>query len=492
MTNNITLENEGGLEGLYDLLKELRKGFGDSGPVTVKKKTTTDEHDARVKTFLKKLDGVFKNALKRFGDKSEEVLEGTSDVCLKTKRPPGRPAAQFDWAKNARPNQRVPAGCWVNWLILAGRGFGKTRTGAETIRQWVNDGVARRIALVGHTMHDVRSVMVDGVTGLMNICPNHERPKLEVKQNQLVWPNGAIAQFFSSEAYESLRGPQFDTAWVDELAKFRSARETWDQLMFCMRASKTPRTIITTTPRPIPIIKELVDDESTIVTRGSTMDNKENLPKAYLTHMQKLYGGTSLGAQELEGLIVEENWEALWSQNLFQYQKIVPEDLVRIVVAVDPALTNHKRSDQTGIMVVGKCKDGNAYVLEDLTRKGTPNMWAHTVVRAYKKWNADRIVAEVNAGGDLVEQVIRTMDPSVSFKGVRATRGKVTRAEPVSALYEQGKVFHIKRFLELEEQLCGYIPGTSKKSPDRMDALVWGVTSLLLEQQQTSPKIWVV
>ena len=242
----------------------------------------------------------------------------------------------------------------------------------------------------------------------------------------------------------------------------------------------------------IPIIKELVDDESTIVTRGSTMDNKENLPKAYLTHMQKLYGGTSLGAQELEGLIVEENWEALWSQNLFQYQKIVPEDLVRIVVAVDPALTNHKRSDQTGIMVVGKCKDGNAYVLEDLTRKGTPNMWAHTVVRAYKKWNADRIVAEVNAGGDLVEQVIRTMDPSVSFKGVRATRGKVTRAEPVSALYEQGKVFHIKRFLELEEQLCGYIPGTSKKSPDRMDALVWGVTSLLLEQQQTSPKIWVV
>ena len=398
----------------------------------------------------------------------------------------------YDWLKYARPSQLPPKGNWRIWLILAGRGFGKTRAGAETLRTWIKKGFCRRLALVGETEKDVRQVMVEGESGLLNIHPPSEKPRYESSKHQLIWPNGAIATCFSGQSYERLRGPQFDGAWVDELAKFKEGEKLWDQLMFSLRLGVNPRAIVTTTPRPKRLVKRLLKDPAVIVTRGSTFENVSNLAAPFLDFIKRKYEQTSLGRQELYAELIEDHKGALWSRFLLEQarQNYKEHPLERIVISIDPAVSHGEKSDETGIIATGITMERQGVVLEDLSLKGRPSEWIQRAVEAYHRLKADRIIAEVNMGGDLVEQLLRTYDPSVSYRAVRASRGKVIRAEPIAALYEQGKVWHKTYFHKLDEQLCTYIPGVSKNSPDRLDALVWGLTNLMI-RPLGQQKLWV-
>lgn len=412
-----------------------------------------------------------------------------------------RKALGYQWEAMARENQKVPPGSWRVWMILAGRGFGKTRTGAETIRQWVTTGKAKRIALVSDTESEGRDVMIEGISGLIAIHPPQDRPLYEPSKRRLTWRNGAIATLFSAENYEQLRGPQFDTAWVDELAKFRCAQDVWDQLALTLRLGKHPRIVVTTTPRPIPLIKQLLEGEKTgqvAITRGTTFENRQNLASSFLDHLQSAYVGTRLGAQELEGKVLEDIEGVLWTSALLEQASLpaskLPDSFARLVVAVDPAVTSQATSDETGIIVAGLDSTGTVYILQDLSGRYSPTQWAQRALQAYHTFKADCIVAENNQGGDLVESIIRSLDPTVAFQAVHATRGKALRAEPVLALYEQGRVKHIRgAYALLEEQMATYVPGKSSKSPDRLDALVWAVTELLLPKDTSiKPYIWGV
>lgn len=390
--------------------------------------------------------------------------------------------ARYAWKDMARPDQVPPPGDWRVWMILAGRGCGKTRTGAETILNWVREGQCKRIALVAETEADARKVMIEGESGILAVCGAHDRPRYEPSNRRLVWPNGAVAHCYSADRYEQLRGPQFDAAWVDELAKFRYPVETWDQLMLSLRLGDAPRAIVTTTPKPLQIINDLINDPDVHVTRGTTFDNAANLPAAFLKSVKKRFEGTRLGSQELYGEVLSQTEGALWTHTQLETARIqeIPP-LTRIVIAIDPAVTSHSASDETGIIVAGLGQDQRGYILEDLSGRVSPTEWARRAVAAYWRHKADRVVAEVNKGGDLVERVVRSMDANVSYKAVRATRGKYTRAEPVAALYEQGRIVHASQGLEtLERQMCSYVPGQSSKSPDRLDALVWAMTELML------------
>lgn len=401
-----------------------------------------------------------------------------------------------DWSVLGRPSQQLPEGDWRTWLIMAGRGFGKTRTGAESIRRWVREGTCRRIALVGSSLHDVRSIMVEGESGLLGVHTNEERPVFTPSKRLIEWPNGAIASLFGAENVDQLRGPQFDGAWVDELAKFRRAPDLWSQLQLCMRLGKNPRTIITTTPRPLKLIQSLIKAPDVYVTKGSTFDNSANLAQTYLDQIEDQFLNTRLGAQEIYAEMLTETEGALWQRSLIHYHQPTYDeagkpDLKRIVIAIDPATTTHDHSDETGIVVVGVDEKNQVYVLEDLSGKLSPNDWGTRVVNSYYRVKADRVVVEINKGGDLVENVLRSIDSTIPIKAVRATRGKYTRAEPIAALYEQGRVFHAQPLTILETQMCDYVPGLTSKSPDRMDALVWGVTELILEsERQPKLKIW--
>ncbi len=403
-------------------------------------------------------------------------------------------ASVYDWAKNARKSQCLPSGVrWKTWLILAGRGFGKTRTGAETIRQWVASGQYKRIALVGSTEKDVRQVMIEGPSGLLSCHPpDDQAPRYFASLGVVIWPNGAIATVYTSEAYEKLRGPQFDAAWVDELAKFRFPQETWDQLSLALRLGEYPRAVVTTTPRPIPLIRDMLKETYVKTTRGSTFENKANLSAAFLAQIKRCYGNTRIGAQEIYGKILADQEGALWQRNLIQYG--IPETekaFTRVVIAVDPATTYGPNSDETGIIVAGMTEQKTAYVLADLSGRYKPSEWAEKIVKAYELYGADRVVAETNQGGSMIEQVIRHYGADISFRGVCARRGKHTRAEPVVALYEQGRVFHQKPFEKLEDQLCGYVPGDGHKSPDRLDALVWALTDLVISPWYQT-RVWSV
>ena len=401
-----------------------------------------------------------------------------------------------DWSIQGRPSQQLPEGDWRTWLIMAGRGFGKTRTGAEAVRRWVKEGTCRRIALVGATIHDVRSIMVEGESGLLSVHSKEDRPLFIPSKRLLQWPNGAVAYLFGAENVDQLRGPQFDGAWVDELAKFRRASDVWSQLQLCMRLGKHPRTIVTTTPRPLKLLQSLIIAKDVHVTKGSTFDNELNLAPSYLDQVREQFLNTRLGAQEIYAEMLTETSGALWNRELIQYRQPAYDesgkpDLKRIVIAIDPATTTHDHSDETGIVVVGVDEMNQAYVLEDLSGKFSPNEWGMRVVNSYYRLQADKIVVEVNKGGDLVENVLRSIDSTIPVKTVRATRGKFTRAEPIAALYEQKRVFHAQPFTDLETQICDYVPGLTSKSPDRMDALVWGVTELILEsERQPKLKIW--
>lgn len=388
-----------------------------------------------------------------------------------------------DWRFWARPNQIAPDGEWQTWLALAGRGFGKTEAGAQWVRERVKDG-ARSIALVAETQKDLEEVMV---ARLVAVHPPNEAPTVRYRPVRLTWPNGAMALGYNGTEPDQLRGPEFDTAWVDELAKYRYARETWDMLQFTMRRGD-PRVFVTTTPRPIPVIKEILADPSTVVTRGSTFDNAENLPAKFIAQLRDKYEGTRLGRQELNAEVLDDVPGALFTREMIDKALVrAAPDLVRVVVAVDPSGTKGEsdKGDSIGIVVAGKGTDGNAYVLADRTCKLSPDGWGKRVVAAYHEFNADRIVAERNFGGAMVEHVIRTVEPRAAYREVTASRGKIARAEPVAALYEQSKVKHVGGFSELEDQMCALTPDgfLGDGSPDRADALVWAITELMLNKQ---------
>lgn len=383
----------------------------------------------------------------------------------------------YDWEFWARDNQLPPEDEWSVWLILAGRGWGKSRTGAETVKSWVDDGV-KRIALVAETPGDARDVMIEGESGLLNIYSDDEKPNYEPSKRRVTWDNGAIATIYSGANPDQLRGPQHEKAWCDEVASWDYPQETWDNLMMGLRLGDNPQTVVTTTPRPIKLVRDLVESENCHVTKGSTYDNKANLPDAFYKKIINKYEGTRLGKQELYAEILSDAPGALWNYDIIQHQEATPSTMNRIVVAIDPAASNKDDSDETGIIVAGT-RDKQGYIIDDLSCKQSPNGWAKMAVNAYKKYGADRIIGEVNQGGDMVENVIRSVDSNVSYKEVRATRGKQIRAEPVAALYEQGKVFHIKQLSKLEDQLCTWEP-SQDDSPDRLDALVWGLTELMI------------
>lgn len=396
-----------------------------------------------------------------------------------------------DWRLWAREGKQLPpddAG-WRSWLILGGRGAGKTRAGAEWVRAqalglW-SDGIdcARHIAIIGPTYDQARAVMVEGQSGLLAIHPEDERPLYEPSKRLITWKNGSVAQIFSADEPESLRGPQFDAAWCDELGKWRLAMEAWDMLAFALRLGEAPRVVITTTPRPTPLLKKLLADSSTAVSHTKTADNRAHLAKSFWADVNARYGGTRLGRQELDGELIEDDPDALFRRSLIEEGRVreVPE-LTRIVIAVDPPASHGKRANACGIVCAGLGGDGRAYVLDDATLQGArPAVWAERVMALYHGRNADRVVAEVNQGGAMVEQILREVDGGLSFRAVHASRGKQARAEPVAALYEQGRVRHAGVFPELEDEMCSAIRGGAK-SPDRLDALVWAVTELLLRK----------
>jgi phage terminase large subunit-like protein len=382
------------------------------------------------------------------------------------------------WPLWARPEQLLPQGDWDTWLILSGRGWGKTRTGAEAVREWARNP-GWRIALVGRTAADVRDVIVEGESGILACCPTWERPLYEPSKRRLTWPNGAQATTYSADEPDLLRGPQHHAALCDELATWAYLDEAWSNLVLGLRLGAQPRKVITTTPRPLALIRQLLADTRCQVTRGSTFDNAQNLAASALREFRAKYEGTRLGRQELNGEVLDDVPGALWARPQLDGSRVhVAPELARIVVAIDPAVTASAESDETGIVVAGKGVDGALYVLADRSCRLSPDGWARRAIVALDEFAADRIVAEVNNGGDLVENVLRTVRPEAPYRAVRASRGKRVRAEPIAALYEQGRVHHVGLHAQLEDQMCSFLPEGNERSPDRVDALVWALTDL--------------
>ena len=396
----------------------------------------------------------------------------------------------------ALPHQLPPEGDWKTWVILGGRGAGKTRAGAEWVRAEVegprplDHGRSRRVALVGETIEQAVTVMVEGESGILASSPPDRRPLWDGTRKRLLWPNGAEARVYSAHDPERLRGPQFDAAWVDELAKWKRAEEAWDMLQFALRLGEHPRQVVTTTPRGVGVLKSILARVSTVVTHAPAEANAANLAGSFLAEVRARYEGTRLGRQELDGVLLEDVEGALWTLAMLEGCRVEKaQALDRVVVAVDPPVTGHGASDECGILVVGaetqgSPRDWRAVVLEDASVTGaSPQVWAEAALDAMRRHGADRLVAEVNQGGDLVETLVRNIDPLVPYRGVRASKGKAARAEPVAALYEQGRVRHVRGLSRLEDQMCrmtvrGY---EGKGSPDRVDALVWAVQELILD-----------
>lgn len=422
-------------------------------------------------------------------DKLEDLTDEEADDLL------------HHWPLWARANQLEPTVPYTTWLILAGRGFGKTRTGAETVIEWVRSGQCKRLALVAEDSADARDVMVEGESGILACSPRDFRPKYEPSKRRLTWPNGAVASLFSAEDFDSLRGPQFDGAWCDELCKWRYAQEAWDNLQFGLRLGDHPKQIVTTTPRPIKLLKDIILRSDTYITKGNTRENLMNLAPPFVKAVIEKYEGTRIGRQELNAELLDDTPGALWNREMIDRKRIRPVDsmtpiilphFLRIVVAVDPAKEVGEGAAETGIIVCGIDHNGQGYVLEDASIMGTPEEWGREAIRCFDEWEADNLVYEANQGGEMVAAVLRQAAKSmkedglrtadfVPMKDVHATRGKYVRAEPVSQLYEQGKVSHVGGFPLLEDQMCEYTPdGNMGYSPDRMDALVWAMTELMV------------
>jgi phage terminase large subunit-like protein len=403
----------------------------------------------------------------------EKILKDYSEEQMK--------ALIYDWDFWARPSQKTPKQDFVTWLLLAGRGFGKTRVACEQLLKWKREGY-KRFAIVAQTPAEARDVLIEGESGILAISPPWDMPLYESSKRRVTWANGAVATVYSGENPELLRGPQHEKALVDELAKYKYPQDTWDNLMLGLRLGDNPQVVVATTPKPIKTLKEIVADKHTVITRGSTYENKANLAQAFVDLVISKYEGTRLGRQELYAELLDDNPNALWQRSNIDKTRVqkAPE-LKRIVVAIDPAVTDTETSDEAGIIVAGADYDNHGYILEDGSIKASPDTWAGIAVNLFYKYNADRIVAEKNQGGDLVEMVIRTKDPAIPYTGVWATRGKYLRAEPIAALYEQGKVSHAGSFPDLEDEMTEWTPGD--KSPNRIDAMVWALTELMLPKK---------
>lgn len=394
-----------------------------------------------------------------------------------------------DWNFWARPQQQPPEGSWRYWLILAGRGWGKTKTGSQTVKGWTQK--YSRIHLIGSTTSDTRNVMVEGPSGLLACFPHDEQPDYQPAKHLIKFSNGCIAETFSADEPERLRGPQCGAFWADETCAWRFLQDAWDNVMFGFRTGEDPRGVITTTPKPSAWLKNLIKNPQTVITRGSSYENRSWLAPAFFEEIIKRYEGTRLGRQEINAEVLEDIPGALWKQSLIDQHRIGMMDvkwdqILRIVIAIDPAVTAGPESDETGIVAVALTRSQHVLVLDDETCRDSPLGWANKARALYYRRRADRIIGEVNNGGDLVEANIRTVDPLLPFRAVRASRGKARRAEPVAALYEQGRVHHVGNFPDMERQMCGYVPGDEDRgeSPDRMDALVWGITDLLIDREE--------
>lgn len=414
-----------------------------------------------------------------------------------------RIALLANWPLWARASQLPPAGDWRVWLIMAGRGFGKTRAGAEWVRMVAERDHSARIALVASSLHEARSVMVEGESGLMAVCPANLRPRYEPSLRRIVWPGGAQALLYSAAEAEALRGPQHSHAWCDEIAKWDDnqgqARRSWDNLMLGLRLGEAPQIVATTTPRAVPLVRRLMAQvgtaEDVVLTRGSTLENEANLPGRFIADVTREFGGTLLGRQELDGELIDDLPGALWTRGLIERCRESGADMAmrRVIVGVDPPAS--AEGDACGIVVCGLGEDGIARVLADASiEKASPERWARAVAEAAQAWSADRVVAEANQGGAMVEAVLRAANAALPLRLVHATRGKVARAEPVAALYEAGRVRHARSFARLEDELCGLLPGGTYqgpgRSPDRADACVWALTELMLGRSG-EPRIWI-
>lgn len=388
----------------------------------------------------------------------------------------------------------MPPGDWAGLLVLAGRGFGKTRMGMEMVRMMVETGRAGRIGLVAETAADARTVMVEGPAGMLKICPPWNMPVYKsTRPATLRWKNGAVATLFNGTEPDQLRGPEHDLVLFDELAKYRYAQECFDQAMFGLRLGPNPIWIATTTPRPIKLIKDMLKDPNVVVVRGSSYDNFSNLAPTYKRNVIDKYAGTRLGRQEIDAEILEDTPGALWARrNLDEYRVKDAPPMVRIVVGVDPAVSNNENSDEHGIVIVGIDEKGHGYVIDDWSLRGSPDQWGRKAVAAYRRYQADEIVAESNQGGEMVAHVIRSVDGNVNVRLVHASRGKFTRAEPISALFEQGRVHMVGSHAALEDQMTEFTPHSAASrvngSPDRVDAMVWGLASLFPEIVMPEPE----
>lgn len=398
------------------------------------------------------------------------------------------------WARTRRPNQAPPPGDWRTWFIQAGRGFGKTRTAAEWTREQITRHGKRRVALVGATAADTRDVMVEGESGLLTCCERYGiHAEYQPSRRRVVFPNGSKAFLYSAEEPDRLRGPQHDCGWGDEIAAWPDP-ETYHNLDMGLRLGTAPRMVVTGTPKPVTLVRSLVTrakepGSDVVVTRGALLDNAANLAPGFVAVMRARYAGTRLGRQELEGELLEDVEGALWTLALIDATRLdaVPDGvtLATVVAGIDPAATSGEGSAETGIVVVAKGSDGRGYVLADYSLRGTPNEWGGAAVQAFDDYHADHVTPEVNNGGEMVTNTLQTIRPTLPIRPVHASRGKATRAEPISALYEQGRISHVGPFPALEDQMANWVPGM--KSPDRMDALVWAFTDAMLNEPPEFP-----
>lgn len=429
----------------------------------------------------------------------ERLAHALPDLLNETERN----AVLTNWPLWARASQLPPPGDWRVWLIMAGRGFGKTRAGAEWVRMIAERDHSARIALVASSLHEARSVMVEGESGLMAVSPPYARPRYEPSLRRIVWPGGAQALLYSAAEAEALRGPQHSHAWCDEIAKWDDnqgqARKCWDNLMLGLRLGQAPQIVATTTPRAVPLVRRLMaqvgTDEDIVLTRGSTLENEANLPGRFIADVTREFGGTLLGRQELGGELIDDLPGALWTRGLLEAcrETGAMPGMTRVIVGVDPPASAD--GDACGIIVCGLGDDGVARVLADASvEKPSPERWARAVAETARAWSADRVVAEANQGGAMVEAVLRAASATLPLRLVHASRGKAARAEPVAALYESGRVRHAGLFARLEDELCGLLAGGTYqgpgRSPDRADACVWALTELMLGRAG-EPRIWI-
>ncbi len=406
--------------------------------------------------------------------------------------------ASTDWFLHARREQIPPLWDWFTWVVMAGRGFGKNWAGSNWLINEHVEGRAKNSAVIAATSSDLRKYCIEGPSGILSLAPPWFRPDYQPSKTRLVWPDGTLTLLFTSEKPERLRGPNLDKVWCDELAAWRYLDETWKMLQLCLRFGDAPQCVVTTTPRPKKILRDLLKNERTekntaddiAVTCGSTYDNVANLAPRFVDSIIKQYKGTRLERQEIYGELLDEFEGSLWSLKLLDECRVTEHPiLTRIGVGVDPAITSHEDSDLTGIVSAGTAANGHGYVIGEHSLRASPENWARKVVAVYDDLKADFVVAEKNQGGEMVEAVIHAVDPSVNVRLVHASRAKIVRAEPIAARYEQNKVHHVGTFADLEDELCLFLPGEIKVSPDRADAMVWVLTELMGGPNVVSPRI---